>query len=981
MGIVFKNNAKTTLASNLSNSATSASVTDGSVFPSLGAGEFFIVTFDDGTNNEVCKCTARSSNTLTIVRAQEGSSARAFNSGDGAEGRVTAGVLESIQENIAAKSANQTVYNATAASSATAYDIGVNPGVEANAMVFLDGVMQHHDTFSFSGSTLTFDAAPTDGTKIEVIVDNLINLQSSNLTVDTFTATSGQTAFTLSDAPGGESNVIAFVEGVFQNQSSFSLSSNTLTFDTGVVVGRAVTIYIINPVNIGTPSDTTVTSAKLSGNITLPGSLTVGSHDVAFDSPTFVVDNSNSRVGLGTASPTVPVDIVGETKMSSHLTLGTTSKVQFGDSGTYIHQSADGVLDLVADTEIEINATTIDVNGALDVSGTIASGGVLTANAGVVVDNITIDGTEIDLSSGDLTLDVAGEIRLSADDNGEVHFYDGSLHYGSILEENSNLIIQSIVQDEDILFKGNDGSSVITALTLDMSKAGAATFNAGGEFGGDVNIFGANRLINIGESGTGGTFGFLGWNDAYNYLYLGNSYNSAYNTNIVIDSSGKVGINDTSPDALFTVKGSADSYAGGFRLEGYNETTALGIAHVDGNTFFSGNATNDHITLKGNGNVGIGDNNPDYLLDLSGTIGDQAPLQRWTVTGTPSDSFNWVTEAMSANLGQDKRIVHAFGKARSNGNSGTMSYVPRADSGDNAITFGLFGKNDILNITYNGNVGIGTTTPTSLLHVDGSFSGTAVTIHNTAGSSSNDRGLDVETSTTGSTVQRWFNAGVELMRVQGNGNVGINTTNSGDKLSVCGTVRFNTTPTDGEEARHYFTVGGAADAASYTMYDGGQNAKVFFTGNGGSYFTGGNLGVGDDSPAYRLELPNTGSAAGQVRANAYQTYSDSRIKSNIQTLSYGLDIVKQLKPSQYKHHNSIKENGQFVKQDEGTNDIGFIAQEVLPLIPEVVSVPVDTDKDLYSISYPKLTAVLTKAIQEQQTIIEDLKARIETLEG
>jgi cytoskeletal protein CcmA (bactofilin family) len=54
-----------------------------------------------------------------------------------------------------------------------------------------------------------------------------------------------------------------------------------------------------------------------------------------------------------------------------------TTQLQFGDSGTYIHQSADGVLDLVADTEIEINATTIDVNGALDVSGTITGAGVL----------------------------------------------------------------------------------------------------------------------------------------------------------------------------------------------------------------------------------------------------------------------------------------------------------------------------------------------------------------------------------------------------------------------------------------------------------------------------------------------------------------------------------------------------------------------------------------------------------------------------
>ncbi len=52
---------------------------------------------------------------------------------------------------------------------------------------------------------------------------------------------------------------------------------------------------------------------------------------------------------------------------------------------------------------------------------------------------------------------------------------------------------------------------------------------------------------------------------------------------------------------------------------------------------------------------------------------------------------------MSANLGQDKRIVHAFGKSRGNGLAGTMSFIPRASSGDNAIAFGLFGKNDIFN--------------------------------------------------------------------------------------------------------------------------------------------------------------------------------------------------------------------------------------------------------------------------------------------
>ena len=93
MAVVFKNNAKTTLASSLSSSATSVSVADGSVFPSLGSGEIFFCTLDDGTNNEIVKVTAVSSNTLTVVRAQESTTARSFASGDAAELRLTAGIL------------------------------------------------------------------------------------------------------------------------------------------------------------------------------------------------------------------------------------------------------------------------------------------------------------------------------------------------------------------------------------------------------------------------------------------------------------------------------------------------------------------------------------------------------------------------------------------------------------------------------------------------------------------------------------------------------------------------------------------------------------------------------------------------------------------------------------------------------------------------------------------------------------------------
>ncbi len=94
MAVVFKNNAKTTLASGINSSVTSITVNDGSLLPSLSGSDFFFATIDDGTNNEIVKVTARSSNTLTVVRAQDNTTAQSFSSGAVIELRLTAGILE-----------------------------------------------------------------------------------------------------------------------------------------------------------------------------------------------------------------------------------------------------------------------------------------------------------------------------------------------------------------------------------------------------------------------------------------------------------------------------------------------------------------------------------------------------------------------------------------------------------------------------------------------------------------------------------------------------------------------------------------------------------------------------------------------------------------------------------------------------------------------------------------------------------------------
>jgi phage protein U len=97
MSVKFSNNAKTTLSSGITSSATSIAVADASVFPSISGSEYFYVTFEDLNGNvEIVKVTAVSSNTLTVVRAQESTTARAYASGDKAENRLTAGSLNDV---------------------------------------------------------------------------------------------------------------------------------------------------------------------------------------------------------------------------------------------------------------------------------------------------------------------------------------------------------------------------------------------------------------------------------------------------------------------------------------------------------------------------------------------------------------------------------------------------------------------------------------------------------------------------------------------------------------------------------------------------------------------------------------------------------------------------------------------------------------------------------------------------------------------
>jgi hypothetical protein len=104
---------------------------------------------------------------------------------------------------------------------------------------------------------------------------------------------------------------------------------------------------------------------------------------------------------------------------------------------------------------------------------------------------------------------------------------------------------------------------------------------------------------------------------------------------------------------------------------------------------------------------------------------------------------------------------------------------------------------------------------------------------------------------------------------------------------------------------------------------------------------------------------------GSGTANAWTTYSDTRIKSEKVDISYGLNDIMKLKPLKYFQHNrSTDEKGNIIITNGGNYTIGLIAQDLKQVIPEAVYTPEDENKNLFSIDYPKLIPVLIKGYQE-----------------
>ena len=181
-------------------------------------------------------------------------------------------------------------------------------------------------------------------------------------------------------------------------------------------------------------------------------------------------------------------------EFSDDLLIASTEKIQFRDTGLYIYSSVDGQLDLVADTEIQIAATTIDINGAADISGNLGVGGNLT-----VTGNATVTGTTT-FNGGTLTFgDAASDnVVFGADVNSSIiPNTDDTYDLGSSSQQWKDIYIDGVAYLDSIDYNGTAISATAAEINLiDGGTARGTTAVASGD-GILINDAGTMRMTNV----------------------------------------------------------------------------------------------------------------------------------------------------------------------------------------------------------------------------------------------------------------------------------------------------------------------------------------------------------------------------------------------------------------------------------------------------------------------------------------------------
>lgn len=711
---------------------------------------------------------------------------------------------------------------------------------------------------------------------------------------------------------------------------------------------------------------------------------TIGASSTRANGNVVLSSNSSSyfnggNVGIGTTSPSAKLTIQGTNSANGGI------KIQNSGGNPYAIYSDNNDL-LFTNGNGSTTALTIAYSGTITGTGTYTAGNSIKIfeaerSGGAVAGDWSYDDATTDMSLGTSTSHSfslkTGNTRALTINNSQNALFAGNI----TATKASDTIIESKATTAGAFFKANSNANGYFGLELyqntnpkwfigsytDHASLSATDFaivsgnKANGSVrlkidnSGNVNINGG--LLGLGNAASTPNIGYgmfhysgvgLGIYSSASGATQGIGFwlnnGSAYEAGRFL-SNGNLGIGTISPVSTHRVTIEADSSNGTSQLYLKRDSTDQGLyidagagsaiynSHEGTNTIYGrhiwestkGTNTVERMRIESSGNVGIGTTMDINKLDVAGNINVQGG----------NGSY------LTFNNGDANIVIN------NNGSGRDLSFK----------TYDGSANSERMRINKNGHVGIANTNPLfelcigaadapnrNMLEIAVNNSDTGTNIiqnYNRATSAYTPLNIAASLMTFGVGA-----AATERMRITSAGSVGIQTTDPQYDLHVLASI-----------GTRILTLGHGVAHARITTDDASKPLDLQINAqNALRIATNKDIGIGDDTPSYKLDVAGVIRATGDIIA-----FSDKRVKENIKTIDNSLEKVDQLR------------GVEFNKKGEDKKSIGVIAQEIEKILPEVVSTD---DNGMKSVAYGNITGVLIEAIKELKQEIETLKTQI-----